>query len=96
MINFLKNNGITESVIKNILDENSSANLYNFSCNQDEVIKIIQFLKDIGVTKIEQLLVYRIDKFFVTLDDFKKKYVKDDVDKFAKLINEDYMNIDNL
>jgi len=94
MIDFLKKCGITDLVINEIINVNSSTNLYNFSCNQDEIIKIIGFLKEIGVNCIEQLLVYRIDMFFVSLDKFKKIYIKEDVNSFVREVNEDYTVID--
>jgi len=96
MIDFLKKYGINDAVIKEMEKVNSDANLYNFSCNQDEAIKIIQYLRDIHVSCIEQLLIYRIDKFFISCDDFKKMYIKQNVENFVKLINEDYTLIDEL
>ena len=96
MLEFLKKSGIKDSVIYEIEKVNSSANLYNLNCNQDEVIKIIQSLRDIGINCVEKLLIYKIDLFFTSFDDFKCRYIKQDVDKFVKLINEDYMLIEEL
>ena len=94
MIDFLKKYGISSLAIKEMEKVNSSANLYNFNCNQDEVVKILNFLREHGVKCIEQLLINRIDMFFVDFNKFYKLYVKDDVDTFVKTINEDYMSME--
>ncbi len=96
MIDFLRNCGITDKVINDIKSVNVDTNLYNLNCNQDEVIKIIQCLRDIGVNCISELLVYRIDIFFLSFDKFKKLYIKQDTSNFVKLINDDYTNIDEI
>lgn len=90
MLDFLKKCEISDEVIKDMSKVNSSANIYNFSCNQDEVVKIIEFLKKIGITCINQLLIHRIELFFDSLVDFKKIFDKEDVDSFVRSINDDY------
>lgn len=94
MIDFLKKYGISDEVVKEMIKINSSANIYNFSCNQDEIVKMIDFLRSIGVTCIEQLLIYRIDIFFVSFDEFKNLFVKQDLGSFVNEINADYTMID--
>ena len=93
MIDFLKKYGITDKVIQEIKKLNSNANLYNLNCNQDEAIKIIQCLRDKGVTCVEELLMYKIDLFFMDFDSFKNGYLKQDVENFVKQINDDYLKI---
>ena len=88
MIGFLEKCGISTLVINEIEKNNSSANLYNFSCNQDEVVKILNFLRSHGVKTIEQLLINRIDMFFVDFNKFYNLYVRNDIDNFVKNINE--------
>ena len=88
MISFLEKCGISTLVINEIEKNNSSANLYNFSCNQDEVVKILNFLRSHGVKTIEQLLINRIDMFFVDFNKFYNLYVRNDIDNFIKNINE--------
>ena len=78
MLDFLKECNVSISIIENIKKENSSANIYNLSCNQDETIKIINYLKELNITCIDDLLVYRIDLFFHSLDDIKKFFSKYD------------------
>lgn len=96
MIEFLKKYGITDKVIQEIEKMNSSANLYNLNCNQDEAVKIIQCLRDKGINCVEELLIYKIDLFFMSLDNFENRYFKQDVDNFVKKVNEDYLVINEL
>lgn len=94
MIEFLKKCGISAEVVGEISKINSSANIYNFVCNQDEVIKIIDFLKSIGVTCIDELLIYRMDLFFSSLEEFKNLFSEHDLGTFVNEINNDYTVID--
>lgn len=96
MIDFLKIYGISESVIQEIKKVNTSANIYNLSCNQDEVIKIIDYLRSLGIKCIDKLLIYRIDRFFVSFDDFQKLFSKSEISHLIELINDDYTMIDEL
>lgn len=96
MIDFLKDYGISDNVFQEILNVNVSANIYNLSCNKEEVIKIIEFFKNIGINDIGQLLIYKIDLFFMTFDDVMKMFNNQDVNLLVQKINEDYSYIDTL
>jgi hypothetical protein len=96
MIDFLKLCGITDVVIQEIKNVNSSANVYNLSCNQDEVIKIITYLQSLNVKCIDKLLIYKIDKFFVSFDKFYNLFEKSNINSFIELLNNDFELIDNL
>ena len=96
MIDFLKKCGISSATLDEILKVNVDANIYNFSCNQDEAVKIIDFLKNIGIKEIDALLIHKIDLFFMTLDDIMLMFDKNDINLVVKKINEDYLYIDNL
>ena len=95
MIDFLKECGLSDIDIQEIEDFNSSANLYNLNCNEFDVIKMIECLKEKGIKNIVLLLKYRINIFFVDFDDFKLKVDNID-DKYIDLINNNYNEIDEL
>ena len=44
MINFLKTIGFNDNIIKLIEDNNTDNQIYSLYCNQDECIKIIDFI----------------------------------------------------
>ena len=95
MIDFLKECGLSDLDIQEIEEFNSSANLYNLNCNELDVVKMIEYLKDKGIKNIVLLFKYRINIFFTDFEDFKLKVDKID-DKYIDLINNNYNEIDEL
>ena len=96
MIDFLINCGFSDVDIQQIEDVNSSANLYNLNCNEFDVVKMIDYLTEIGVNNKKDLLMYRIDLFFTSFDIFKSKFEKYDRNKIVDLVNQDYSIIDKI
>lgn len=96
MLDFLLELGISNNVLIDIRKNNSEASIYNFSCNKDDVIKIIQFLNGLGINCITQLLIYRLDRFLVSFDSFKKILSDKDMSELIDLLNDDYTAIDEL
>ena len=95
MIDFLKECGLSEIDIQEIEEFNSSANLYNLNCNELDVVKMIDYLREKGIKNILLLLKYKINIFFTDFDDFKLKV--DEIDKeYIDLINNNYNEIDEL
>ena len=95
MIDFLKECGLSDIDIQEIEEFNSSANLYNLNCNELDVIKMIDYLKEKGIKNILLLLKYKINIFFTDYEDFKLKVDNID-DKYIDLINNNYNEIDEL
>lgn len=95
MIDFLKECGLSDIDIQEIEEFNSSANLYNLNCNELDVVKMIDYLREKGIKNILLLLKYKINIFFTDFDDFKLKV--DEIDKeYIDLINNNYNEIDEL
>ena len=95
MIDFLKECGLSDIDIQEIEEFNSSSNLYNLNCNELDVVKMIDYLREKGIKNILLLLKYKINIFFTDFDDFKLKV--DDIDKeYIDLINNNYNEIDEL
>ena len=95
MLDFLRKY-TSDSVIAKIEKENSSANIYNLNCNFEEVCKIIEYLKELEVTCIDNLLIYRIDIFFRSLDDLKKIFDKYETNSLVQALNSDYTIINEI
>ena len=95
MIDFLKECGLDDIDIQEIEEFNSSANLYNLNCNELDVLKMINYLKDKGIKNITLLLKYKINMFFTNFNDFKLKVDKID-NKYIDLINNNYNELDDL
>ena len=95
MLDFLRKY-TSDSVITKIEKENSSANIYNLNCNLEEVCKIIEYLKELEITCIDNLLIYRIDIFFRSLDDLKKLFNKYETNSLVQALNSDYTIINEI
>lgn len=87
MIDFLKDCGIEENVIDNIMDTYSSTVVFSFSCNEIEVKKIINYLNTLGIKNIGYILTSNLDFFFQTFDDVVKLFNKYDIIKLITAIN---------
>lgn len=94
MIDFLKDANITDKTIIEMMKNNNEASLFNLSCNDEDAIQIINYMRGTGITNIDELLIYRIDIFFLTFEQFIKRLSKFNVPVLVNLINENYANID--
>lgn len=94
MIDFLIICGIRKQTIDK-LNENPS-NVYDLSINKDECIKIITYLKLIGIKNIDQLLLNSLGIFFKTKDEVVQLFLNKDIKEMVELINLDVKNVDLL
>ena len=96
MLEFLKEYGISDNIIKMIEKENSRANIYNLSCNMEEVGKILDYFKSLNINCINDLLVYRIQIFFNCYEDILECFSKYNITSLVEKINEDFAIIDEI
>lgn len=94
MIDFLKAADISDDVLVEMIKNNDETAIYDLSCNDEDAIEIIKYMKNIGITNIEELLTYRIDIFFLTFEQFIKRLSKFNIPALVNHINENYANID--
>lgn len=92
MIDFLLDYGIDKDIL-DILNKKYSTELFDLSCNKKEIVKIIKYLRDIGVTNIEELLIYETWLFYKTFDFVKEGITKFDVNELVTRINDNYEEI---
>ena len=96
MIDFLKEYEINDNIINNIKNNNSESTLFDLSCNKDNCIKLINYMKNIGIMNIDELLIYEIDIFFIDYDKLLNKITNYNINEIVRLINTDYNNVDIL
>ena len=94
MIDFLKNAGISNDVLVEMIKNNDETSIFDLSCNDEDAIEIIKYMRNIGVTNIDELLIYRIDIFFLTFEQFIKRLSNFNIPALVNHINDDYANID--
>ncbi len=96
MIDFLKEIDISNNTISKIITENQESSLYNLSCNKDNCIKIILYMREIGIKNIEELLIYETNYFKLTFTEFIKKISRFNIPLLVDGINNDYTYIELL
>ena len=96
MVDFLKKANISDEVISKMKEEYSDSTLFDLSCNEDDCLKIINYLKELGISNIDDLLLYEIEVFKLKFNDLVKKLSKFNIPLFVNIINEEYVSIENL
>ena len=94
MIDFLKQVDIKEEVLIEIVKNNNPSSLSSLSINEEECLKIINYMKEMGLTCIDELLINRIDLFLSSFNKFIKKLSKFNIPALVQLVNTDYATID--
>ena len=93
MIGFLKELGFSEKTLSDIILNNDDSILYSVSLNEQNIEKIIKYMRNIGIKNIDSILIYHIEIFILTFSDFIKKISKFNIPLLVESINEDYNNI---
>lgn len=94
MISFLKKYGIQNDTIEKMLENNSNSYLYDLNSNEEECCKIIEYLLSIGITNIDDLLLYECDLFLKNKKQVEIAFSKYNLNEIVELINTDYNEID--
>ena len=81
--------GFKTDVIGDIEENNEPSVVFDFLCNKDNASKIIEYFKSIGIEKIDELLINKIEIFLVDYDSLIKSFNNYDISTLVQLINED-------
>ena len=93
MLDFL--NQVLKKEDINLIQENIYASdVFNLNCNQDECLKIIKYLKDLGINDIETLIINRLYIFLDKIENIQKIIPSNINKEIIKEINDNYTNID--
>jgi len=93
-MDFLKKVSISEDTIRKITENNSLQCLFNLECNQEECLKIIKFMRNIGIKRIDDLLTYHTEIFIQSIDVFMEKIARYNIIDVIKNVNEDPVMIE--
>lgn len=94
-MNYLIDLGIKKDTIDKIIDINGDAITLSLESNEENITNIINYLKQIGIKNVEQLLIYEIDFFLQDIEEVKEKLKKEDYEKIF-YINSDWYYIETL
>lgn len=95
MIDFLLD-FVSLDTINKMKEINNESSIYDLSCNKEDCLKIIKFLKESGIENLNDLLIYEIDIFKLSYSDFIKKIKNFNIPIFMSIINEDYTSIEDI
>lgn len=93
---FLIELGLNNKDIEEIIENNDSAVLKNVILNQDNVIQVVKYLKEIGVTdaSIKDLFVLQIGMFHRTKEEIVSVFDEYELESIVKSLNYDVNTVD--
>ena len=91
---FLLPFGITKKTIAQVIKNNDETLIENLICDQEMVINNLNYFKEIGIKRINDLLIERTDLFLVPTEILKEKLDKFNLNVLSELVNEDFCNLE--
>lgn len=91
---FLEENGINKETIKKIIENNDETLIDNMESEIENIIQNLKYFKEVGIQRIENLIVERLDLFFIPNEKIKENFNKFNKQVLAKFINQDFANIE--
>ena len=96
MMDYLKGIGFSSTMINNIILKNDVDTVENLDLYENNVLKVINYLKEIGVEDIYGLLLYRSYIFLEDVEYIKDLFDKCTINQIIEMINEDQVNFELL
>lgn len=93
---FLLEYGLTNEDIEEIVSNNQESIIKNIELNKENVIKVINYLKEIGVgvNVLKELFIYQIGMFYRTKDEIQSVFDEYEIDSILKSMNYDVNTVD--
>ncbi len=95
-MNYLLEYGLTEDDLHKIEEANDSAVIRNVSLNKHNVIEVVNYLKEIGVSDlaIKELFIHQIGIFMRTKDEIANVFDEYEMESIIKSLNYDVNTVD--
>ena len=93
---FLLEYGLSNEDIEEIVKNNQESIIKNIELNKDNVIKVVNYLKEIGVgaNVIKELFIYQIGMFYRTKEEIQSVFDEYEIDSILKSMNYDVNTVD--
>lgn len=88
-MNYLRELEITDEVIEEIRKNNDESIIQNLIYDQENVLEVIKYFKEINIEVIDELLIRRPELFSIDCECIKKSFNKYNLEVIVSLINED-------
>ena len=96
MIDFLRKYNVSDKTIKELIETKSDSYLFDLNCNEEECCKIVDYLKNIGIEVIDELLLNNTELFLKNIKKVELAFSKYDIKELVQLINDDSNEIENI
>ena len=96
MLQFLKEMGISDITILKMINNNSEDILYDLECDQVNCLEVINYLQELNIQVIDDLLINEIGMFFKTKEYLANKFSKFNISEIVDDINDDYIAIESV
>ena len=95
-MDFLLKYDLTNEDIEEITNRNGEAIIKNITLNKDNVVKVIDYLLEVGVDKsvIKDLFTQQIGMFFRTKEEIADVFDEYEIDSIIKSLNYDVNTVD--
>ena len=92
-MNYLLNYGISEDVLENVVINNSEQTILDAEWNIERVVSSLDYLKEIGITEINNILLNRFDILLRGRKELEVKFNNLETKKIVDMINKDIQNV---
>lgn len=86
---FLLDCNISEETLRKILINNSEQTILEAEWNMERVVDAISYLRELGITSIDKILINRFDIILRGKDSLKETFESVDTKKLIEMINSD-------
>jgi len=93
-MDILLENGINKETVERIKNNNDEMLLSNIELESENIILNLNYLKKIGIERIDDLLIQRLDLFFIPNKKLKEEIERFNIEVLVNLINQDFNNLE--
>jgi len=93
-MDILFENGINKETVERIKNNNDEMLLSNIELESENIILNLNYLKKIGIERIDDLLIQRLDLFFIPNKKLKEEIERFNIEVLVNLINQDFNNLE--
>lgn len=93
---FLLEEGFSTELIDKLEKKFDPATIELLEIESDNVIEVINYLREIGIKNIETIILTYVELFTRDIDDVKKEFNKHNIPDVVAKINEDIFYIENI
>lgn len=95
-MNFLLEYGIKKETIEKIKEIKDDSEVFYCLTQKDNVTKVINYLQSINIKNIDDILLNRLELFYVPVNKIKESFEKYNINVLVQLLNEDINILNNV